>query len=369
MPNQYYIDGTSLQNATAVYLDEALTQCAPQGYYEMDGLVRYQQITSAGCLLQAAQVCPACASGCGGSIDASGQEGLYITTLDVGGNDDDVGVMVVAMNPGGIADGLRVEFGDIAVTKGVRNFVNGADQGAPGNVDNCIIDTVGSAFTNEGGLAQTSGNSGYTFIGIEYAGAVQDFYCCACPGDEEENQLEGNKVLNVFEYDGTNYVATGETETMFIDDRDVVLQLPAETRGQPADVYNRVRPGQLVYCIPKTTATPSLLTIKIAGPCGDTGWTLDVKCPVEMTGFASITAASNTRDLACTAPMTGTLYAIDTLTLTPTIYPTDRNFIFLDPFGEQPAPDGFWSYVGPEGQRYTFETVDGLFRVGSIEDC
>ena len=56
----YYIDGSTLQNSTAVYQDSGLTQCAPAAFYS-DGLITREQVfAGSNCSLLPAQVCPSC---------------------------------------------------------------------------------------------------------------------------------------------------------------------------------------------------------------------------------------------------------------------------------------------------------------------
>lgn len=54
----FYIDGDTLENATSVYTDAALTTLASDGFYSVDGIAREQ---SSGKLLPVQQ-CPSCSS-------------------------------------------------------------------------------------------------------------------------------------------------------------------------------------------------------------------------------------------------------------------------------------------------------------------
>ena len=38
----FYIDGPSFEEATTVFSDAALTTCAPNGFYQIGGIVREQ---------------------------------------------------------------------------------------------------------------------------------------------------------------------------------------------------------------------------------------------------------------------------------------------------------------------------------------
>jgi len=54
--NTYYINGVDLQSSTAVFLDAALSICAPDGYYS-DGSIVRKQIS---CVLASNTSCPNC---------------------------------------------------------------------------------------------------------------------------------------------------------------------------------------------------------------------------------------------------------------------------------------------------------------------
>lgn len=56
IPQSYYLNGVDLQSSTAVFLDAALSICAPDGYYSDGTIVRKQQ----SCVLLSEQSCPNC---------------------------------------------------------------------------------------------------------------------------------------------------------------------------------------------------------------------------------------------------------------------------------------------------------------------
>ena len=76
--SSYYLNAPSLGSATAVFLDEALSECAPNGYYSNGVIVREQ----VGCVLLPQQSCPSCASyNCveGTCVDPGDGTGTYAT--------------------------------------------------------------------------------------------------------------------------------------------------------------------------------------------------------------------------------------------------------------------------------------------------
>jgi len=56
IPQTYYLNGPDLQSSTAVFLDAALSICAPDGYYS-DGTITRKQIS---CVLSTGSTCQSC---------------------------------------------------------------------------------------------------------------------------------------------------------------------------------------------------------------------------------------------------------------------------------------------------------------------
>ena len=74
MPTQtYYINGNNLADATAIFTDANLTQCAPNGYYS-DGNISRQQVD---CILLPPEDCELCIPECNQTISVDGGEGIY----------------------------------------------------------------------------------------------------------------------------------------------------------------------------------------------------------------------------------------------------------------------------------------------------
>jgi len=83
MPIQqpFYINGPSLASATAVFLDAALTICAPDGFYSDASVVREQ----VGCILLPENTCPTCCSDpCSGWTIISGAIAATISYIVCG---------------------------------------------------------------------------------------------------------------------------------------------------------------------------------------------------------------------------------------------------------------------------------------------
>ena len=76
----YYLDGTTFQNATKVYTDADLTTLAPNGFYSVGG--KYRQQT--GGFLLGEAVCPACDEGCATNPTSAGEGSFQFTSNNPG---------------------------------------------------------------------------------------------------------------------------------------------------------------------------------------------------------------------------------------------------------------------------------------------
>jgi len=272
----YYIDGNSLATATAIYTDATLTTCAPDGYYS-DGLNVRQQIS---CVLQPAEVCPSCATGCGSSISGTGGQGFRIVNLDTG---TDTGAIIVAFDPQSIPDGIRAIY------------------------DGVIYNELSSV--NDGYRASsTPGN--FTFIGRTSSD-------CGISGTTYPSLIE-------YEYGSTTWIATGNTVGVTVDAGDVSLGTSV--------------PGWSYIVIPKPTASPSTVTIQIVGPCSNTAFQVNALCPALLTGFQSSSVEPD-KETVCSATTFETYYnaPVNGTAGVPGLY----DWVFTDAYG-QTALDAGW---------------------------
>ena len=105
----YYLDTTLFSNATAVWSDSSLSTKAPDGWYQApsESTTIYRQQTSG--LLGLASNCQ-CGVACGSNISASGSQGYYTLSVDMGSTASDVGAIIIYFEPFGIPDGIVVLF-------------------------------------------------------------------------------------------------------------------------------------------------------------------------------------------------------------------------------------------------------------------
>jgi len=215
----YYIDGTTLSNSNAVYTNAAMTVCASDGFYS-DGVISREQVN---CSLLPQQVCVSCAEPCGGTISESGNQGIYLLDLDVGGTPTDIGAVIVRFNPFGIPDGIRATFGST-----IYNKVSSPVDGYHGSTS----------------------NSNYTFIG----------------NTNDDCGVAGSTyTLNEFNYTSGSFQPTGNTQTITANAGDVS--------------FSSSDPGTCIMVIPKPNPTPIVINFEFVGPCSGTAFDISVSCP------------------------------------------------------------------------------------------
>ncbi len=240
----YYLDSPSFSSATVVYSNATLTVVAPNGYYSNGTIVRYQ---SSGVLMPQ-QNCPSCATPCGGTINANGNQGVYYLDTELG---EDTGAIVITFNPLSIPDGIKAVYNSVTYN-GVSSPNYGWLQGVAG-----LPTYIGQISANCGIVA----NSPYT--------------------------------LNEFEYNGTTFASLGTNTTVSISGGQVQLT------GNP--------PGNTKMVIPKTQASPSVLNLSFIGPCTGTAFNISVACPAALPSFASSNLNANST-LACADAIDQTYY-------------------------------------------------------------
>lgn len=272
----YYLNGPNLGTATAVFSNSGLTVCAPNGFYS-DGIIVREQVA---CKLLPRQVCPSCATPCGGTINASGQQGVYYLNIDLGSG---TGAVIVRFNPQSVPDGISALYNSV-VYNGLSSPNFGWLQGTAG-----VPTYIGSTGADCGIVA----SSPYT--------------------------------LNEFEYDGTAFVPLGTTTNVSVASGQ--MELTASI------------PGTSVMVIPKVVSSPTILDLTIIGPCSGTVFNISVSCPAPLTSFDSSVVAS-TSLLACSATVNQTYYVAHVNGTAGTLGLYD--LVFSDPIGQFKLTAGYY---------------------------
>lgn len=273
----FYIDTTNFVTASSLWTDSNLTVIAPDGFYQKDGF--YREMVN-GELLPS-EICPACLLPCGGSISANGNQGVYYLNMDLGNS---TGATVIKFNVVGIPDGIEVTYNSVVydeLSSPVYGYLKG-------------------------------------FIGRESSN-------CGLPISPSDPDFTGT--LNVFEYQGTGFVATGTTESVSVPSTQVSLTPNV--------------PGTSVMVVPKVAISPSNISLKMIGPCSGTAFSIQVLCPAPLPSFTGSEVRSSSSD-ACNQPKTTTYYYYDTNN-SGGVEPNTTDWVFTDVNGVNRLPAGFYS--------------------------
>ena len=297
----YYLNAPSLGSATSVFTNADLTVLAADGFYS-DGVIVREQISG---LLVAQQTCPACATPCGGSISASGQQGIYYLNIDLG---TDIGAVVVTFNPANVPDGISALFNSV-VYNGVSSPSYGWLQGTAG-----LPTYVGATGSDCGIVA----NSPYT--------------------------------LDEFRYNGSTFTDLETTTNVSV----VAGQMQLTAAG----------PGNCKMVIPKTAASPSVVDMTFIGPCLGTVFSIGVACPAPLTSFSSSTGNVDSAT-ACSDTIDQTYYVAHVNGAAGTLGLYD--LVFSDANGEFKLGAGFYQTTDAGSNEWYQVDANGV--IIAFGDC
>ena len=184
----FYLNANNLFSATAVFLDSALTMCAPDGFYSDENIVR----ELVNCILLPAQVCPNCCSIPCKSWHVVGNSGDFTLKYAGCGNRG----IVVEEYPDGTVGNICVGYGDVpnVLTGNAELSINincgcCVEPCETWNVRNVTSDVTVSYVTCDGisnSFTVLVGNSSNfciksgTFPTIVSGDAIVRFYICDC---------------------------------------------------------------------------------------------------------------------------------------------------------------------------------------------
>lgn len=290
----FFIDGNTLSNSSAIYLDPTLSICAPDGFYS-DGTISREQV---GCFLLPEQFCPACAVPCGTVLNIIETPAFYRADFNVD-NGGATGAIIVKYNPQSVPDGIAAIF------------------------DSLTYNQLSSPF--DGYHASTNPN-GLTYIG-------DTAFDCGISGN--------TYLLDEYLLSGTLFTPSGNQVSVTVAAGDVSLS-----------AFN---PGLCVMVIPKTSPAQTILSIAIASPCSTASpsASLEVGCPIELTGFSSSDDYPDSAS-ACASPTLPNTYYNVPVTGTfgiPALY----DWVFSDINGEFVLTDGY--YKTPAGWIHVVDGI------------
>lgn len=298
----YFINGTSLSDSTAVFLDSDHLICAPNGYYS-DGVVIRQQI---GCVLLGAISCPSCLAKCGEDvISSNGDVGYYSLAIDVGTT---LGAVIIRFNPGSNPEGIIAE----------RNGFYYNELSSP--IFGRLVGTANQP----------------TFIGnVTFQGS--------CPAG---SIVGGPYTLDKFKWNGTSFITDPGTESITVAVGNTDL-----TGGDP---------GDCIMVIPKTTATSSVVNVSIYGVCTNALFDVTIECPALLPSFKGSKQFFLIGPTYCEAPVLDDYYVAKVNNFNPYPYLELYDWVFQDPYGQTKLIDGYYKTYNLFGAFDTILVSNGV---------
>ena len=279
----YYVNGTSLSNATGVFSDAALTTPSADGYYSDGTIVRYLTSGALGTSVTCGQCNPDCGVDVVQAVNADW--GHYRASFDL---TSATGAIVIKYTPNSVPNGILCSF------------------------DGTNYNKLSSA--SYGKLQSTVPSNNYTVCGQSAS---------QCTG------IVGTTNYPKYLANGTSYQAQSGTQSITLAAGDLELTAAA--------------PSTCVMVIPKPSATPISLRVDIVAPCkGGTTWDIDVACAAAIPA-TSTTALLGSSVLACGAA-TGTNHYIVHADGTTGGAPTLHAYVFTDANGATPLGVGWIGY-------------------------
>lgn len=274
----YYLDAPTLAQATAVYTNATLTTCAPNGVYSDGSITRVQS----GCVLGPAKSCPSCGFPCASDYNEGKiDSGVFRVTVDLGNSAGDIGAVVIVFSANTYPNGFKAVYDGITY--------------------NSFSSPIYGYMSAPTGLP--------VYIGDE---------------DNDCGITTASFILDNNDWDGTGYTYNGTTS--------IVSVLPAQTN------LTVNPPGQCIMVIPKVNLNPSSLDITVEAPCG-ADFEIRVNCPNVL--FPTYTSqVAPTDEIVCEYEDNLIYYNVPVNGNGVTLGLFD--WIFIDPYGESVATDGYY---------------------------
>ncbi len=292
----YYFDGTSFNNATAVYTDAALTTLAPDGFYSNESIVR-QQLNG---ILLNAQTCGSCAVDCGSGVSANvSANGWFDANVNLANSTG--AVVLYCYLTSSIPDGIDVTYNALHYNRLTCEFNhNGVT----------LVDGSGTQVDYAGINNQGTGLP--TYVGNENAGLVGSY--TSVPE-------------YLFSAASSTYINQGTTRNFTVVNNQV---------GFATDTSTPTSSPVFTMVIPKTLASVTNINVQFFAPINGTVFNWQIACPTALPSFQGSTLQSATTCATNTATYyfvrnahgTSVPFTIDTNTV-----PIVGNFVFTDANG------------------------------------
>lgn len=313
----FYLDGPSLGSATTVYTNADLTSVAADGFFS-DGLTTVKQVSG---VIVAVYGCPQCVCETQ-TISSTGGAGIYNMDLIAGGG---AGAIIIKMT---------VDIGNAPVGFRVIEEFLGA---GPKYYNNIVNKEVGHTPNVLSSFSHPSSPGRYVHVGqYDQIGS-----CCGTFGTSD--CLVSN--LNVYNWNGSSF------EDTLVDVNETVYA--SDVFG--IDYSGLTTPEEWFMVIPKTVSPRKLMSIQAFASCTSNNWSVEVQCPRQLLSFA----ISAEGIVNCDTPTTaGVAYnaPVNGVDGSPGLY----DFIFSDPNGETPYPDGTYRISNDDPMSALITITNGI---------
>lgn len=303
----FYLNSPSLESATAVFTNAAMTILAADGFYQQDNIVR----ELVGGVLQPQATCESCATPCDEPIQAVAipEHSEYRMSINL---ESGTGAVIIRFNPFQVPLGIRVVFNSVVYNK--------------------------LSSPTYGYLAAPSGLTTYIGEDAEDCGIAEEY-------------TTSTYNLDVAQYNGTLFEITGEIHTVDVDSSQI--QTTATT------------PGECIMVIPKVVSSPTVVQVTVFAICEDSFFDIEVECPANLTSF-SCGARKADAATACAEAMSNTYYVAHVNGAAGTLGLND--WVFSDINGQYVLIDGYYrADAAVPGSDDFFVVQNGL--VQSFGNC
>jgi hypothetical protein len=310
----FFLNGTTLLNSTAVFLDSEQLICAPDGYYS-DGVIVREQL---GCRLILTLGCPSCTSDCpivADNIFFATKKLVYSLSTDT-----------------------SFGTGAILINFDTNNIVNGIIVELNGSYYNELSSPIHGYLAAPPGLV--------TYIG-------RSDNACFCPS----LPFTGcSYVLEKRNWNGTSFVSIPGTETVNI----TVPNLELTATGA----------GSCVMVIPKTSTGIQTINVYVYKICYQNNFNLEIGCVEPLPTFQASDRFDSPSDPGfCEASSTAnTFYVAKVNNINPYPLILINDWVFQDENGENKLADGYYKTGSLSGTNDTIQVVNGLI-VNATFEC
>lgn len=332
--NTYYINGSSLATATAVFTNAAMSGLAPVGFYTDGEVIRYQSLSGNQALFaDQSSECNTCTTDCSNNILFSQS---YSTAASMQGS-------VSFGNDTGV---IKVEISGVGLK--------------PVGVNLNVGSTKYNYFSSTNPLATAQRYNAPSLLIKSYFWSVNGVGLCG-------NWDDGSATLDILNFNPNSglWEDTGDD----ILNQSLTNKMTAGFPSIPGLSVGSVA-GNLVTYIPKLNSNPSfLLDVIFETPCGPivnsqgviSGPTLTVSCPAPLSSFASTVVHSAGHSNACNDNNLNQPRYIGPVRSTSAGVLAKGDFLFNNVNGSPPTPDGYYKASGAnlDGVSTSF----GSFRV------